>query len=77
MPKTKPLQILFKGEVMDVIEKLKKHSDAASRAEVVRDAIRLYEILDQLSNGRNLVVKSEGSKEERIVSIPRKRPTVV
>ncbi len=73
---TKPLQILFNGEIMGIIEKLKANSGANSRAEVVRDAIKIYELLDNISKGENLVVHPEGVKEERILVIPRKKPSL-
>ena len=72
----KPLQILFRGEVMSTIEKLRDNSGANSRAEVIRDAIRLYEILDEISKGKNLIVSAEGNSGHKTITIPRKKPTV-
>ena len=74
---TKPLQILFTGEAIGVIEKLMKNSGSSSKAEVVRDAISLYEILDGISKGKNIIVRLEGSNEERIITLPKKKPTVM
>lgn len=71
--KAKPLQVLFKGEVMKVIENLKKETGSSSRAEVVRDAINLYKILNDISKGKNLVVSPVGGKS-RILCMPVKVP---
>jgi len=74
--KIKPLQILFRGEAVKVVEKLQKKSGSASKAEVIRDAIALYEILDNLSEKGRILVRAEKSEKEQLITIPKKKPTV-
>lgn len=68
----KPLQILFNGEIMKVIEKLKEDSGVKSRADVIRDAIELYDKLEAFSNGKPIIIKLEDSSKEKMLILPRK-----
>jgi len=70
--KVKPLQILFDGNIMEVIECLMNKSGVKSRADVVRDAIELYEKLEEFSGGKPIVIKLEDSQKEKLLILPRK-----
>ena len=73
--KGKLLHVLFKGEVMEVIDKLQKKSGSESKADVLRDGLRLYEILDSLTdNGSVTVVNKKG--EKTLINLPRKKPSI-
>ena len=72
--KTTALNILFRGEVMNTIEKLQKHSGSKSKSEVIRDALRLYEILDEISQDKPLIVRHEGAKQGKKIILPKKNP---
>ena len=72
---TKPLQILFRGDAMETIERLQEKTGASSKADVIRDAVYLYSVLDSVANGSDrLIVRSENSKIQKLITIPRKRP---
>lgn len=74
---TKPLQILFRGDAMETIERLQEKTGASSKADVIRDAVYLYSILDSIANGSDrLIVRSENAKVQKLITIPRKRPEV-
>ena len=74
---TKPLQILFRGDAMETIERLQEKTGANSKADVIRDAVYLYSVLDSIANGSDrLIVKSENSKIQKLITIPRKHPEV-
>ena len=73
--KSKPLQILFRGEAVKTVEKLQKKSGSKSKAEVIRDAIVLYDLIDNLAKDGKVVVRAEGSNSEQLITIPRKNPT--
>lgn len=68
----KPLQILFDGDIMNVIERLRDETGVKSRADVVRDAIELYNKLEEMSKGQSLILKVEGSNKEKMLVLPRK-----
>ena len=71
----KPLQILFRGEAIKTVEKLQQKTGAASKAEVIRDAIVLYDIVEGLAKDGKLIVRTEDSNKESLITIPRKKPT--
>ena len=71
----KPLQILFRGEAVKTVEKLQKKTDASSKAEVLRDAIVLYDILSDFAKNGEIIVRTEDSNKEHLITIPRKKPT--
>ncbi|MEK6984190.1 MAG: hypothetical protein AABX33_06470 [Nanoarchaeota archaeon] len=74
---TKPLQILFRGDAMETIERLQEKTGTSSKADVIRDAVYLYSVLDSIANGSDrLIVRSENSKIQKLITIPRKRPEV-
>ena len=67
----KPLQTLFKGSVLKTIERLKRNSGVKHRGEVIRDAIKLYDVIDKFTKSGKIVIE-EGTRKKKL-SIPRKK----
>lgn len=68
----RPLQIIFKGEAIEVIEKLQKKSGAISKTQVIKDALALYEILDGIAKEGKLVVAAKDSSEKKLITLPQR-----
>jgi len=71
----KLLHVLFKGEVMNTIKKLQQKSGAESKADVIRDGLKLYEILDSLTKDGSVTVLNKKG-EKFLLSLPRKKPSI-
>ncbi len=66
----KPLQIMFKGEVLEVIDAIYAVVDVKDRAQVVRDAIYVYKKMLAVSRGEPVVMKQEDSTKGKLFKIP-------
>ena len=74
--KPKPLQILFRGESIKTVEELQIKSGAKSKAEVIRDAIALYEILSEISKKGEIIIRARDSEKEQLITMPHKNVTI-
>ena len=63
--KRRRLQLDFSPEAYDRLVRIRERSEAATNAEVVRNALRLYDwFLEQKNNGSTLQIVQEDSVKE-------------
>ncbi|KKN56661.1 hypothetical protein LCGC14_0569780 [marine sediment metagenome] len=67
----KELSVLFKGDILKVISRIQKHSGVKKRADVVRDALKLYDELDSISTQEGKIRVYAG-RTGKILMLPRK-----
>lgn len=61
--------ISFSKNAVDRLERMKKHTDAASESEVLRNALRLYEwVIDETHKGSEVYISDDGGKT--VVRVP-------
>ena len=68
----KGLNILFKGEALEIINRIRNKSGVKTRADVVRDALKLYDEIDKIAKSGKVIMRDYKSKHpEKILEIPR------
>lgn len=65
------LQVTFGGVVLKRIDALRKISGMRKRVEVIRDAIRLYDVIQTKIKGHTFVIESLDSRRFKI-TIPKR-----
>jgi hypothetical protein len=63
----KPIQVVFKGEALDRLEKLRESYGVTSTSELVRDGIKVLAALENLKEPDGTITVAKGGKYYRIV----------
>jgi hypothetical protein len=69
MTKEKPVQVVFRGEALDRLEKLKRSYGVTSTSELIRDGIKVLAALENLKESDGTITVTKGGKNYRIVLI--------
>jgi hypothetical protein len=65
--KEKPVQVVFKGDALDRLEKLRKSYGVASTSELIRDGIKVLAALETLKEPDGTITVAKGGKYYKIV----------
>ena len=65
---TKATNFKFDEKTTDLIENIRQNSDATSKSEVIRTALKLLNIANKAKNDKKkLIIKDESGKETEII----------
>lgn len=65
----KRLNLTFSGSSLETLERVRTRLDAASDSEVVRRAVRLYDILLVHSESSVVILRDKDGKEKQLLTL--------